>query len=146
MPILKFQCTICGFSQRKRVSKSTDTISCTCGARAFAEGSPNLTVGFQANVSQSMRVQDSGIESFDMDYDRVIGEDAKAKWDLIYRRNRDKWDIVQSSSSSTGLDIMRLPDGTYESLPDPAKVYRETRQDSMNKLDQQRTSSSSSKE
>tara|TARA_B100000073_G_scaffold43290_1_gene32272 strand:+ start:244 stop:486 length:243 start_codon:yes stop_codon:yes gene_type:complete len=77
-----------------------------------------------------------------MDYDRVIGEDAKAKWDLIYRRNRDKWDIVQSSPNTSGLDIMRLPDGTYESLPEPSKVYRETRQDSMNKLDKQRTSSS----
>lgn len=142
MPILKFQCTSCGFSQRKRVSRGTDMISCTCGESAFAEGSPNLTVGFQAEVTRSLQVQDSGMESFDMDYDRVIGEDAKAKWDLIYRRNRDKWDIVQSSQDTTGLDIMRLPDGTYESLPDPAKVYRETRQDSMNKLDQQRKSSS----
>jgi hypothetical protein len=143
MPILKFQCTSCGFSQRKRVSRGTDTIDCTsCGASAFAEGSPNLTVGFQASVSTSMRVQDSGIESFDMDYDRVIGEDAQKKWDLIYKRNRDKWDIVNSNPGSTGLDIMKLPDGTYESLPDPAKVYRETRQDRMNKLEQQRSSSS----
>ena len=130
-------------SQRKRVSKGVESISCSsCGSSAFAEGSPNLTVGFQAEVTRSLQVQDSGIESFDMDYDRVIGEDAKAKWDLIYRRNRDKWDIVQSSPNSSGLDIMRLPDGTYESLPEPSKVYRETRQDSMNKLDKQRTSSS----
>jgi hypothetical protein len=142
MPILKFQCTSCGFSQRKRVSRGTDVISCTCGESAFAEGSPNITVGFQADVSRSLQVQDSGIESFDMDYDRVIGEDAKAKWDTIYRRNRDKWDIVQSSQNTTGLDIMRLPDGTYESLPESATGYRETRQDSMNKLDQQRKSSS----
>ncbi len=143
MPILKFQCTSCGFSQRKRVSRGTDMISCTsCGESAFAEGSPNLTVGFQAPVSTSLKVQDSGIESFDMDYDRVIGEDAKEKWDLIYKRNKHKWNIVHSNPETTGLDIMKLPDGTYESLPDPAKVYRETRQDSMNKLEQQRSSSS----
>ena len=143
MPILKFQCTSCGFSQRKRVSRSTDMVICTsCGESAYAEGSPNLTVGFQATVSTPMRVQDSGIESFDMDYDRVVGEDAQKKWDLIYKRNKDKWNIIHSSPNSTGLDIMKLPDGTYESLPEPAKVYRETRQDSMNKLEQQRSSSS----
>lgn len=140
MPILKFQCTSCGFSQRKRVSRGENSISCSsCGESAFAEGSPNLTVGFQANVSQSMRVQDSGIESFDMDYDRVIGEDAQAKWDIVYRRNRDKWDILHSSGDS-GNDIMRLPDGSYDSLPDPAKAFRETRQNGMNKLEQQRSS------
>lgn len=142
MPILKFQCTSCGFSQRKRVSKGVGSIPCSsCDSSAFAEGSPNLTVGFQAEVTRSLQVQDSGIESFDMDYDRVIGEDAKSKWDLIYRRNRHKWDIVHSSPNSSGFDIMRLPDGTYESLPEPSKVYRETRQDSMNKLDKQRKSS-----
>ena len=141
MPILKFQCTSCGFSQRKRVSRGTEKVACTsCGESAFAEGSPNLTVGFQANVSQSMRVQDSGIESFDMDYDRVIGEDAKAKWDVVYRRNKDKWNLLHSAGGS-GNDIMRLPDGSYDSLPDPAKVYRETRQEGMNKLEQQRSSS-----
>lgn len=141
MPILKFQCTTCGLSQRKRVSRGTDTISCTCGESAFLEGSPNLTIGFQASVANSLKVQDSGIESFDMEYDRVIGEDAQAKWDLIYRRRRDKWDIIHSNPNSSGYDIMKLPDGTYESLPNPAKTYRETRQDSMNKLDQQRTTS-----
>lgn len=141
MPILKFQCTSCGFSQRKRVHRGIDSVSCSsCGESAFAEGSPNLTVGFQADVSQSMRVQDSGIESFDMDYDRVIGEDAQAKWDIVYRRNRDKWDLLHSTGDS-GNDIMRLPDGSYNSLPDPAKVFRETRLDGMNKLEQQRSSS-----
>jgi hypothetical protein len=75
-----------------------------------------------------------------MDYDRVIGEDAQAKWDTVYRRNRDKWDILHSTGDS-GNDIMRLPDGSYDSLPEPAKVYRETRQDGMNKLEQQRSSS-----
>ena len=140
MPILKFQCTSCGFTQRKRVARSTQSIVCTCGESAFAEGSPNLTIGFQADVSNPLQVQDSGIESFDLDYDRVIGEDAQKKWDMIYKRNKEKWNLVHSNPGSTGFDIMKLPDGTYESLPNPAKAYRETRQDSMNKLEQQRSS------
>lgn len=135
MPILKFQCTTCGLSQRKRVARSTDKISCTCGESAFVEGSPNLTIGFEASVNKSHRVQDSGIESFDMDYDRVIGEDAQAKWDIVYKRNREKWDILHANSGTSGLDIMKLPDGSYESLPQPAKMYREKREEGMNKLD-----------
>ena len=142
MPILKFQCTTCGLSLRKRVTRGTDTISCACGESAFVDGSPNLTIGFQSPVGNSLKVQDSGIESFDMDYDRVIGEDAQAKWDLIYRRRRDKWDIIHSTPNSSGYDIMKLPDGTYESLPVPAKTYRGVRQDSMYKLNQQRKTTS----
>jgi hypothetical protein len=141
MPILKFQCTSCGFSQRKRVSRGTDNISCTCGESAFVNGSPNLSIGFSADVTNPLKVQDSGIESFDLDYDRVIGEDAKKKWDTIYRRRRDKWDLIHSNPNTDGFDIMKLPDGTYESLPDPAKTYRNSRQDSMKQLKSQRSSS-----
>ena len=141
MPILKFQCTVCGLSQRKRVSRGTESISCTCGSTAFLNGSPNATVGFEANISNSLKVQDSGIESFDMDFDRVIGEDAQKKWEAIYQRRRDKWDIIHSNPGTDGFDLMKLPDGSYESIPTTAQVYRETRQDSMNKLNLQQSSS-----
>ena len=140
MPILKFQCTSCGLSQRKRVTRGTDNISCTCGESAFVNGSPNLSIGFEANVTNPLKVQDSGIESFDLSYDRVIGEDAKEKWDTIYRRRKDKWNIIHSNPNTDGFDIMKLPDGTYESLPNPAKTYREARQDSMETIKSHRSS------
>ena len=81
-----------------------------------------------------MKAQTSGIESFDLDFDRVIGEESKQKWDTIYRRQRDKLDVIHRSENTSGYDIMRLPDGSYDSLPEEAKVFRQNRQDNMRKI------------
>jgi hypothetical protein len=81
-----------------------------------------------------MNAHTSGIESFDLDFDRVIGEESKQKWDTVYRRQRDKWDVLHQSDSASGYDIMRLPDGSYGYLPEKAKVFRENRQDNMRKI------------
>ena len=140
MPILKFQCHTCGLFQRKRVARQVKSIDCTCGETAFVEGTtPNMTVGFSANVEKSMKVQSSGMESFDLEFDRVIGEDSRDKWDTIYRRRRDKWDLIHKNEGTSGYDIMKMPDGHYETLPQKAKVFRDARQENMRKLKTQKT-------
>lgn len=53
------------------------------------------------------------MESLDLDYDRVVGEDAKKKWDMIYQRRRDKWALINQNKGSTGRDILRADDGSY---------------------------------
>jgi hypothetical protein len=134
MPIIKFQCQSCGLLQRKRV-RGVQSVDCPCGDTAYAEGSrPVSSIGFSSEVEGSMKAQTSGIESFDLDFDRVIGEESKQKWDTVYRRQRDKWDVLHQSDSASGYDIMRLPDGSYGSLPEKAKVFRENRQDNMRKI------------
>lgn len=139
MPILKFQCHECGLSQRKRVSKGVENITCTCGSEALVEGSaPSSSIGFTAPIKNSMKVQDTGAESLDLDFDRVIGEDAKKKWDTIYRRHRDKVSLLEDSNGTKGDDIMRLPDGTYHMNPTTARAYREDREDGNNLLRSQR--------
>lgn len=115
-----------------------ESIDCTCGSKSFLESTtPKSSVGFSANVESSMKVQSSGIESFDMSFDRVIGEESKQKWDTIYHRRKDKWDIIHNNEGTNGYDIMRLPDGHYESLPKQAKMFRDARQENMSKLKSQ---------
>jgi hypothetical protein len=136
MPILKFQCHTCGLSLRKRVDRGTEEVDCSCGDKALLEGAlvPEMSVGFSAPVKTSMSVQDSGVESFDLEFDRVIGEEARQKWDTIYERRRAKWDLVNKNPGTNGYDIMKLPDGHYETLPTPAKIYREARSENMERL------------
>lgn len=142
MPILKFQCHSCGLSSRKRVSVGVEQVDCSCGETAILEGAlkPDMSVGFTAPVKQSMKVQDSGVDSFDLSFDRVIGEDSKQKWDTIYKRRRAKWDLINANPNTDGYDIMKLPDGHYSSLPTPAKEYREARSENMERLKSQRNS------
>jgi len=142
MPIIKFQCNSCGLLQRRRTKEQS--IDCSCGKTVFAEGSPSQTsVGFTSEVEGHMKVQTSGVESFDLNFDRVIGEESKQKWDVIYKRQRNKWDLLQNKPSSTGYDIMRLPDGNYDSLPSQAQVFREKRQETMRQI---KTQNSNNKE
>jgi len=143
MPILKFQCHTCGLSSRKRVASSVEQVDCSCGDVALLEGAlkPDMSVGFTATVKQSMVAQDTGVDSFDLSFDRVIGEESKQKWETIYKRRRDKWELIHANKGTDGYDIMKLPDGQYSSLPTQAKEYRETRSENMERLKSQRTSS-----
>lgn len=132
MPILKFQCT-CGLSLRKRVSKGTDSTKCDCGAQARVVGGLSASVGFSSQVNQSMKAQTTGVESFDLDFDRVIGEDARQKWGEIYKRRRDKWDMIESNGVS-GKELIRMNDQTYEVLPEMSQNLRSSRVSAMDNM------------
>ena len=132
MPVLRFQCNTCGLSFRKRTSRDTTQISCTCGEIAYAEGA-SVSVGFVSSVNQSMKTQETGIDSFDLEFDRVIGEDARQKWETIYQRRRDKWDIIQKNNVS-GKEIVRMEDGSYDSVPEISSKIRTSRLSAMDKI------------
>lgn len=132
MPILKFQCA-CGLSLRKRVSKDTESTKCECGRQARLAGGASASVGFSSQVDQSMKAQTTGVESFDLDFDRVMGEDARQKWEGIYKRRRDKWDMIESNGV-TGNDLIRMEDQTYEVLPDMSQTLRSSRVSAMDNM------------
>ena len=135
MPILKFQCTFCGLTQRKRVSPKTTKIVCSCGEYSFLEGTiSDISVGFNASVKNSLSVQDTGIESFDLSFDRVIGEEAKQQWEVIYRRNNDKLKLMNEAKIK-GESIMRTPEGSYKAMPNIAKSTKNARLENMKRLD-----------
>ena len=124
------------------MASDVEQVDCSCGSVATLEGAlkPDMSVGFTATVNQSMVAQDTGVDSFDLSFDRIIGEESKQKWETIYKRRRDKWDLIHANKGTNGYDIMKLPDGQYNSLPTQAKEYRETRSENMERLKSQRTS------
>jgi hypothetical protein len=132
MPLKKFQCQVCGLSLRRRTSKETHSVTCDCGEKAVAEGS-SLSVGFVSTVNKTMKTQETGIESFDLDFDRVIGEDARQKWETIYQRRRDKWDII-NRNNVTGKEIVRMEDGSYDSIPEVSSKMRTSRISAMDNI------------
>lgn len=132
MPVKKFQCRACGLSLRKRTAREINSITCDCGETATAEGA-SVSVGFVSTVNKTMKTQETGIDSFDLDFDRVIGEDARQKWETIYQRRRDKWDII-NRNNVTGKEIVRMEDGSYDSVPDISSKMRTSRISAMDKI------------
>lgn len=127
MPILKFQCQSCGLLFKRRTKKQTE--KCACG-EIVSPVKGALSVGFSSDV-EGMDVQDTGMDSFDLDYDRVIGEDARKKWDTIYQRRKDKWDLIHSNNGVSGADILREEDGTYLIHSHAGEVLRSNRDQAM---------------
>ncbi len=137
MPILKFLCSACGLKFSKRTSSNADTFSCVCGHSAKALGQ-GVSLGFAGNVTQSMKAQTTGIESFDLNFDRVVGEDAQSKWEVIYQRRRDKWDLM-AQHNAQGKDLIRMEDQTYKVIPDMSDSLRSNRLTAMDTLKPSRT-------
>tara|TARA_B100000424_G_scaffold192206_1_gene149814 strand:- start:795 stop:1172 length:378 start_codon:yes stop_codon:yes gene_type:complete len=115
------------------VSRGTESTKCDCGQQAYIDGYISASVGFTSGVDESMKVQTTGVDSFDLDFDRVIGEDARQKWEQIYRRRRDKWDLIEKHKVS-GADLIRMEDQTYEVLPEMGTNLRTSRMNAMENI------------
>jgi hypothetical protein len=132
MPILKYLCSTCGLKFSKRTSADTQTSTCSCGAIAQVE-TQGLSLGFTGSVSNSMKAQTTGLESFDLNFDRVVGEDSREKWEVIYQRRRDKWDLM-AQHNAQGKDLIRMEDQTYKVIPDMSNALRSNRLTAMDTL------------
>ena len=110
MPILKFQCQSCGLLFKRRTKNQTE--KCTCG-ELVSPDKGDLSVGFSSDV-QGMDAQDTGMDSFDLDYDRVIGED-----------------LINANKGISGADILREDDGSYLIHSHAGEVLRSNRDQAM---------------
>jgi len=99
----------------------------------LAEDRGGLSVGFSSKVSAEMKAQATGLESFDLDFDRVIGEDARQKWETIYERRRDKWDLIEQHKVE-GRDLIRMKDQSYSVQPQMSSALRENRVSAMDTI------------
>lgn len=116
------------------VEKPVAPTRCQCGQMADRMVPENVSVAFSARV-KGMGPQDTGVASIDHDVDRVIGEDARQKWNGIRQRVKDKIQVIQSNPGSTGFDLSRQTDGTYRVM-DPeerkaAELGRKVHADAM---------------
>jgi predicted nucleic acid-binding Zn-ribbon protein len=138
MPILSFQCQKCGLSFKKRTKSSSH--ECECGNLVYAN-TGDLSVGFKSDVDSTM-AQDTGMESLDLNFDRVIGEDARQKWDAIYQRRKDKWDLLNANQGVDGSHILRTEDGNYVVNSNKSQSIKSQRDYGMDKIKEIKNSNS----
>lgn len=113
MPIIKFQCMSCGLSFSKRVSIETTTQSCTnCKAICSSATQGGVSIGYNNVQVDSVKPQSTGLESLDTNFERVMAQDSKQKWEHIYNRRKTKWDLINETKGS-GYDIVVTDTGDY---------------------------------
>lgn len=63
--------------------------------------------------TQGLDAPDTGISAHDYEVDRIVGADAKAKWERIAQRQRDKIRVMEENHV-TGFDLSKTHDGGYK--------------------------------
>lgn len=112
MPVYRFQCAACGLNFSKRTAVGVGDVVCVCGEKAERDVPRQFEVGTSVSGANGLEAPVTGISAHDYDVDRVVGEDARAKWAHIAARQKDKIQVMRATGAS-GFDLSRQHDGTY---------------------------------
>lgn len=72
--------------------------------------------GVFALTTSGIGPQNTGVSEYDMNVDRVIGNDAKKAWTAIEDRNGQKQEALRDNPGATPYDLSLNPDGTYRMM------------------------------
>jgi len=107
MPTYEFKCK-CGlvFERRLQVGKAEEGHKCpNCGGVAPQKLS-SATCTYSFKTDGTINPQCTGLSGVDLDYDRIIGEDAKEKWEIHQKREEEKREIMRKSGvDKTSISI-----------------------------------------
>ena len=119
----RYQCNACGLQFSANVARDQMEIPCkACSVSARRMMPKGVSVSYQGNV-KGIQDPNTGIASVDTSYDRVIGEDAENKWNVIRKRQDHKIEVINSNPGSTGFDLTKKADNTYRVMT-PAEKHR----------------------
>jgi len=91
-----------------------------CGEDASRWLPENVSSTFNHKL-EGVGPQNTGVQSLDVDYDRVIGESALQGWTVQRERYRDKVETITQEPQIQGEDLSRNPDGSYRVLSENEK-------------------------
>ncbi len=129
MPLYKFQCHGCGlrFEARADVASSTDPYPClSCGTPAERAVPDTMTSTYNPTGDGSIRPQNTGVNSYDANVDRVIGSHAKTSYEHISKRHERKREIIRDNPGISGHDLSRTDDNDYRILSPEQRSAAET--------------------
>lgn len=135
MPLYQYQCQKCGllFEGRGRVKTAAEGVPCQgCGAQAERK----LTAtgfGF-SNQVKGLAPTNTGVSGVDHNFDRIIAEDANAKWRVITQRQNRKKEILAGNRQATGFDLQRTLEGDYHVMSKEARLVVEDARDTYNDI------------
>lgn len=126
MPTYEFGC-VCGltFERRLSVSKANDPYLCpNCGVLAERMIS-STTCTYSFGTDGTINPQNTGFNGVDIECDRIIGEDAKVKWEAEEKRRSVKREIM----AREGVDKTDLAvglNGEYRVMGSDEKKFTRT--------------------
>lgn len=132
MPMFSYLCLSCGLSFKKRAPRGTDTFKCECcGEQAQRE----LPTSFNSAVDlkvESTDPQNTG-SSLDYDYDTIIAEDSKNRWEAVHQRNMSKEEVLRANPNADRGSLSQNLDGTYRVMDSSERALKDQVRENHNK-------------
>lgn len=129
MPLYRYQCDECGlrFDARVSTAHSTDPYPCLgCQTLANRLVPETMTSTYNPKGDGTIRPQNTGVNSYDANVDRVIGDHAKGSYEQISKRHARKREIIRDNPGISGHDLSRTDDNDYRILNTSERQAAET--------------------
>ncbi len=129
MPLYRYQCEACGlrFDARQSAAKAMDTYPClSCNTPAPRLAPESMTSTYNPTGDGTIRPQNTGVNSYDANVDRVIGDHAKTSYEHIAKRHARKREILRDNPNVSGHDLSRTDDHDYRIMTSEERNAAET--------------------
>lgn len=126
MPMYDYYCESCALVFEKMTSaKSSEALKpCpSCGGSCAKKFSPGSGHVFDNNLTHEGLVpQNTGVSSLDVDFDRIVGRDAEARYKVYEEREERRRDVLRHHPEATKRDLSLTSDGDYRVMTSDEKV------------------------
>ncbi len=129
MPLYRYQCEACGlqFDARQMAKKATEAYPCLeCDTPSNRLVPESMSSTYNPTGDGTIRPQNTGVNSFDANVDRVIGDHAKTSYEHISNRHARKREILRDNPGVAGQDLSRTGEQDYRIMTKNERVAAET--------------------
>jgi putative FmdB family regulatory protein len=127
MPRYAYQCRSCGveFETSSNMAARKEPKPCPACSTSAPRKVPDDVSGTFNQAAQGPGPQNTGVSSFDLHVDRVVGQHAKQGWIVEEQRRAEKRRVLQNNPSAKSEDLSMNPDGTYRVRAQEEKAVHE---------------------
>lgn len=132
MPLYRYQCESCGlrFDARQMANKATEAYPCLdCNTPSNRLVPKSMTSTYNPTGDGTIRPQNTGVNSYDANVDRVIGDHAKTSYEHIAKRHARKREILRDNPGVSGHDLSRTEEHDYRIMSQDQRKAAETARD-----------------
>ena len=109
------------------VSKATEAYPCLeCDSLSSRTVPDSMTSTYNPKGDGTIRPQNTGVNSYDANVDRVIGDHAKTSYEHISKRHARKREILRDNPGVSGHDLSRTDEQDYRVMTKDERLAAET--------------------
>jgi len=124
MPTFSYMCSECGLSFKKRAPRGTDSAPCECCGTLASRA---MTSTFNTSTelkTEGTDPQNTG-SSLDYDYDAIIAQDSRQRWQAVHERNMAKEEVLRTNPNADRGALSQNLDGSYRVMDNSERALKD---------------------